>query len=259
MLFAQLNDIRLHYRTDGDPSAPCVVLSNSLGTDLHMWDAQADALAQHYHVVRYDSRGHGSSDAGAGPATLERLGQDVLELLDHLGIAQAHFCGISMGGMTGQWLGIVAPQRIGKLVLANTAARIGSTDGWSARAGLVRRDGMDAVADGAAERWFSPQFIERQPAVVASMIDTLRRQDPAGYASCCDALAQADLRDTVGSIPNRTLVVAGQYDPVTTVADAEWLAQQIADASVLTLPASHLSNIEASHEFSAAVLQFLAA
>jgi 3-oxoadipate enol-lactonase len=164
-----------------------------------------------------------------------------------------------MGGLTGQWLGIAAPQRIGKLVLANTAARVGSADGWSARAGLVRRDGMDAVADGAAERWFSPQFIARQPAVVASMVDALRRQDPAGYASCCDALGQADLRDRVATIPNRTLIVAGQYDPVTTVADAEWLAQQIAGASVLTLPASHLSNIEASHEFTDALLQFLAA
>jgi 3-oxoadipate enol-lactonase len=259
MPFIQLNDTLLHYRSDGDPAQPCVVLSNSLGTDLHMWEAQADALAPHYHVLRYDTRGHGGSDAGTRPLTLKRLGQDVLDLLDALRIARAHFCGISMGGLTGQWLGIVAPQRIGKLVLANTAARIGSAEGWRARAAQVRRDGMDAIADGAPGRWFSPDFIERRQSTVDGMVDCLRRQDPAAYASCCDALAQADLRDNVHAIPNRSLIIAGQYDPVTTVADADWLGKQLPRASVLTLPASHLSSIEGAREFNDILLRFLPA
>src|SRR5450830_725468 len=141
----------LHYRTDGDRARPCLILSNSLGTDLSMWQAQVTALAGDFFVVRYDTRCHGQS-TGAAPFGIDRLGLDVVALLDHLDIARAAFCGISMGGLTGQWLGIHQPQRLTQLVLANTAARIGSADAWLARAQQVRRDGMAAVADGAPAR-----------------------------------------------------------------------------------------------------------
>jgi 3-oxoadipate enol-lactonase len=152
---AHINGTTLHYRTDGARSLPCLVLSNSLGTDLGMWDAQAPALARHFHLVRYDTRGHGGSDSPPGPYSIEQLGQDVLALLDHLDIGHAHFCGLSMGGVTGQWLGVHAPQRLGKLVLANTAARVGTTDGWYSRAQSVREQGLGEIADSAAARWFS--------------------------------------------------------------------------------------------------------
>jgi len=252
---------RLHYRSDGDPSRPCVVFSNSLGTDLSLWDAQAAALARDYHVLRYDTRGHGASPAGCcdGDAGgIARLGHDVLALFDHLGIGRAAFCGISMGGLIGQWLAIHAPQRIERLVLANTAASIGNPDAWRSRAALVRADGMDAVADGAAARWFSPQFAAREPDAVARLVQVLRAQDRHGYAACCEALAGADLRGQVAAIAAPTLVIAGEYDPVTTVADAEWLAAQIGGAQATVLSASHISNIEAAGAFTASLRHFLA-
>ncbi|WP_020655304.1 3-oxoadipate enol-lactonase [Massilia niastensis] len=248
---------RLHYRTDGPAGAPCVVLSNSLGTDLSMWDAQAEALAADYVVLRYDTRGHGQSSAGDAAVDIARLGRDVLALLDHLGIERAAFCGISMGGVTGQWLGIHAPQRLTRLVLANTAARIGTAEGWAARAQQVRRDGMAAIADGAAARWFSPGFIEREPATVARMVGRLRQQHPAGYAACCDALADADLRQQIAGIAVPALVVAGAYDPVTTVADGAYLRDTIPAARLEQLPASHISNVEAGAQFSALLRGFL--
>jgi 3-oxoadipate enol-lactonase len=253
----QIDDTRLYYQTDGHPAHPCLVLSNSLGTDLSMWDVQAAALARDFLVLRYDTRGHGQSARGSAPVTIDRLGRDVLALLDLIGIGRAHFCGISMGGLTGQWLGIHAPQRIDKLVLANTAARIGTADGWKTRAALVRREGMDGVADGAAGRWFTDAFIERQPASVAAMIERLRAQDPEGYAACCDALAQADLRSASAGIACPTLVVTGLHDPVTTVADANALKGQVPGATLAVLKASHLSNIEASEEFCAILRRFL--
>jgi 3-oxoadipate enol-lactonase len=259
MPFARIEDSRLYYETQGSATLPCLVFSNSLGTDLHMWDRQAALLARDFHVLRYDTRGHGRSAPGQAPLDMERLGRDVLGLLDHLGIGRAHFCGISMGGLTGQWLGIHAPGRVGRLALANTAARIGSLEGWSSRAALVRRAGMDGVADGAAGRWFTEEFIGREPGVVARMIGRLRAQSPTGYAACCDALARCDLRDSVEAIASPTLLIAGAHDPVTTVADAQWLAARLAHAEVAVLPASHLSNIEVDQQFTAALLRFLRA
>lgn len=259
MPFVRINDARLHYRTDGDPARPCLVFSNSLGTDLGMWDAQAAALARDFFVLRYDTRGHGESERGRAPLGLADLGRDVVGLLDALGIDEAHFCGISMGGLTGQWLGIHQPGRIGKLVLANTAACIGTAEGWNARAELVRREGMAGVADGAAARWFTPAFIERAPRLVDSMTASLRAQDPEGYSRCCEALARADLRAAVSAIPVPTLVVAGAQDPVTTVADGEWLCRQIPGARLETVPASHISNVEAESAFTRVLSAFLGA
>jgi 3-oxoadipate enol-lactonase len=252
-----IDDIHLFFQTVGDPANPCLVLSNSLGTDLHMWDAQASALSSDFHVVRYDTRGHGQSERGSSPLDIDRLGHDVIALLDHLAIERAHFCGISMGGLTGQWLGIHAPERIDKLVLANTSARIGSAEAWNTRAALVRSDGMDSVADGAAARWFSQAFIERDPKTAARMIEGLRRQSPSGYAACCDALAQADLRGSVATISADTLIIAGRHDPVTTIGDAEWLVAQVSGARMSVVEASHLSNIEASEDFNTILRRFL--
>lgn len=259
MPFVQVDDVRLHYRIDGTKAGPCVVLSNSLGTDLSMWDPQADLLARDFRVLRYDTRGHGRSGRGSATVTLERLGRDVVGLLDALAIPRAHFCGISMGGMTGQWLGIHQQQRLMKLVLANTAARIGTPEAWNTRAAQVRADGMDGVADGAAARWFTPAFVARAPQLVARMIARLREQDREGYAACCAALACADLRGAVASIAAPTLVIAGADDPVTTVADAGWLVDTLPAAQLAVVPASHISNLEAVEPFGAALQGFLPA
>ncbi|KQV84853.1 3-oxoadipate enol-lactonase [Massilia sp. Root351] len=258
MPIAIINDTCIHYRTDGDRRLPALVLSNSLGTDLSMWQAQVDDLAAHYYLVRYDTRGHGLSASLPGPYSIAQLGADVVALLDHLDIGQAHFCGLSMGGVTGQWLGLHAARRIGKLVLANTAARVGTADGWQARAAAVRAQGLGPIADSAAQRWFTPQFVQRQPAVADAMANRLRGQNYEGYAACCDALAGADMRGEIHAITAPTLIIAGTADPVTTVADAEAMRSAIPGARLAALPASHISSVEAPAAFTRVLLEFLA-
>ncbi|QOL48976.1 3-oxoadipate enol-lactonase [Massilia litorea] len=258
-----VNGATLNVRCDGERSRPAVVFSNSLGTDLSMWDAQAAVLATRFYVVRYDTRGHGgsvgTSGAPAGPYTVELLGSDVLGLLDHLDIERAHFVGLSMGGVIGQWLGAHAPGRLQKLVLANTASKIGTREGWQARAAAVRAEGMNEIAAGSPSRWFTPGFVGRQPVVVGSMQKTVRGLDPEGYAACCEALAMADLTPDLRRIEASTLVIAGTDDPVTTVAHACALTAAIKGATMATLPASHLSNVEAPDRFTDAVASFLLA
>ena len=257
MPIAHSQQTDIFYTTDGASNLPSLVFSNSLGTDHRMWQAQADALSPFFHVIRYDTRGHGQSGNGAKPCRMADLGQDVLAVLDALGIDKAHFCGLSMGGVTGQWLGLHAPDRIEKLIIANTAAKIGSSDGWLSRAASVRADGLGLVADGAGARWFTPAFTEQYPAKADRLVAGLRAGNAEGYASCCEALADADFRKEAYAIPNKTLIIAGLHDPVTTAADAEFLQQQIAAARLTLLPASHMSNIEAGAAFTQALLDFL--
>lgn len=257
MATAIINGTLLHYRCQGNPANPTVVLSNSLGTDMSMWDDLAYRLATQFQVLRYDTRGHGASSSPAGPYTLELLGQDVLALLDKIGVARAHFIGLSMGGAIGQWLGVHAPERLERLVLANTAARIGSAEGWRARAAAVRTTGMEDIAAGSPGRWFTPAFVSGQAELVRAMQATLRATDPEGYAACCDALAGADLRQEIGRISGPTLIVAGTFDPVTTVEDARSMQRAIPGALLAGLPASHLSNLEAPEPFAETVQAFL--
>jgi len=249
---------QIAYSLEGPVDAPVLVLSNSLGTTMAMWHAQAKVLARRYRVLRYDTRGHGASGQGDASSgyTLDQLGGDVLRLLDGLGIGRANFCGISMGGLTGLWLGVHAGDRLERLVVANSAARIGTAAGWIERAAHVATSGMDVVADGARGRWFTEAFAQR--AVVDSLVDDLRRTPPAGYAACCRALGAADLRDQLHAIAVPTLLVAGRYDPVTTVDDAVSMRERIAGARCVTLDASHLSNVEAEQAFTDQLHAFLA-
>jgi len=259
MVSVSVNGLTLNVRCDGERGRPAVLLSNSLGTDLAMWDAQVAVLATRFHVVRYDTRGHGGSSSPPGPYTVAQLGADVLGLLDYLDIERAHVLGLSMGGVVAQWLAIHAPGRVHKLVLANTAAQIGTREAWLARAAAVRAGGMHDIAAASPARWFTPGFVARQPVVVGTMQKTVRALDPEGYAACCEALAAADLSADLGRIGAATLVIAGVDDPVTTVADARALAGAIEGAQMATLPASHLSNVEAPDRFSDAVVSFLLA
>lgn len=255
---------RFRVRIDGPADAPALVLSNSLGTTLEMWDAQAERFARTHRVVRYDTRGHGGSDLSPGPYTFDQLGGDVIALLDALGIARASFCGISMGGFTGLWLGVNAPERLTHLAVANSAAKIGTQEGWTARAAMVRDKGAAAMADLAASspgRWFTDAFAAAQPAVVQRAQGWIAGVDPEGYAACCEALAHADLRQAIGAIGARsvpTLLIAGSADPVTTVADAQAMQAAIAGAQLAEVPASHLSNLEAPAPFDAALAGLLA-
>ncbi|HBR6852495.1 TPA: 3-oxoadipate enol-lactonase [Klebsiella aerogenes] len=248
--------MNLDYQLDGPEGAPVIVLSNSLGTTRAMWQLQMEALTANFRVLRYDTHGHGKTTKN-GKVTLAQLGEDVIALLDHLNIDKALFCGISMGGLTGLWLARFAPERFYAVAVTNTAARIGDQSGWLSRARAVRQEGMDVVAAGAADRWFSDNFRQRAPEVVEALCHQLTHSDAEGYAACCEALAAADLRGEVGQIAIPVLIIAGESDPVTTVADANFLHQQIADSQVVVLSASHLSNIEAPAAFNSALNGFL--
>ena len=251
--------IDIHYRIDGDPRLPSLVLSNGLGLDLTMWSPQIPAFSRHFRVLRYDTRGHGASSTPAQPATIEELGRDVLALLDHAGIPRTHFCGFSMGGMIGMWLGIHAPVRIDRLVLAHSAARIGPVSMWNERIATVERDGMQAISDVAMRRWFTAAFIERHPEVVGELKRAMERNDAGGYVRCCAAIRDADFRDAVADICAPTLVLSGAQDAATTSADADHLERRIPDVRRVELDAAHLSNHEMPDEFTDALLDFLGA
>jgi len=257
MSFMEISGARLKYRFDGDHNAPVVVLSNSLGTNLFMWDPQVPALAEKFRVLRYDTRGHGQSAVTPGPYTIEGLGRDVLGLLDALKIESAYFCGLSMGGMIGQWLGLNASNRTKGLVLCNTAARIGSAEIWNARIKDVQERGMAAIATTVVLRWFSENFVKKSPEVVESMRQMLLQAPPEGYAACCDAIRDTDLREAITGVKVRTLVIAGALDPVIPQGDARFVAEKIPGARYVELEAAHLSNIEAAAQFTEALLKFL--
>lgn len=246
---------------DGDAAAPALVLSNSLGTTLEMWDPQVDAFSKGYRLIRYDSRGHGGSPVTPGPYSFADLGQDVLAVLDALGIEQAAFCGISMGGHTGLWLGVHAGARFNAIAVCNSAAKIGTSQGWNERAAMVREGGqasMQALAESSPGRWFSADFVKAHPVEVQRAQSWIAGIAPQGYAACCEALAASDLRDGLVRITTPTLLLAGASDPVTTVADAQAMQASITGAQLLVVPASHLSNLEAPRAFNQAVIHFLA-
>jgi 3-oxoadipate enol-lactonase len=245
----------IHYQLDGPENAPVLVLSNSMGTTLSLWDPQIPALRAHFRVLRYDTHGHGQTTR-RGKVSLAQLGEDVISLLDHLNIDKACFCGISVGGLTGLWLARFAPDRFYGFALANTAAKIGDQASWLSRARAVRQEGMEVVAAGTADRWFTADFRQHSPEVVEKLVHALTHMDPEGYAEGCEALAAADLRAEVSAITAPVLIIAGQSDPVTTVADADYLYKSIAGSQRVTLPASHLSNVEAADEFTAALLNY---
>ncbi|NDJ57409.1 3-oxoadipate enol-lactonase [Enterobacteriaceae bacterium 4M9] len=246
----------IHYQLDGRADAPVIVLSNSLGTTLSMWDGQMEALLAHFRVLRYDTHGHGCTTK-QGKVTLAQLGEDVLSVMTQAGVEKAHFCGISMGGITGLWLARFAPERFYSVTVANSAAKIGEQANWLSRARTVRQEGMGVVAAGSADRWFTPSFRQHHPAEVESLVHQLATSKAEGYAECCEALAAADLRAEVADIRLPLLLIAGEADPVTTVPDSEFLRNQVPEANLVRLPASHLSNIEQPALFNAALLGFL--
>jgi 3-oxoadipate enol-lactonase len=257
MLFAPVENGQLHYRLDGSPNLPALVLSSSLGTDHSMWDAQVSSFTQKFHLLRYDSRGHGASTVSAGDYTLEGLGKDVLGLLDHLGIATVSFCGLSVGGMVGQWLGLNAPERLNKLVLCSTAAKIGSEEIWNTRIEAVRKNGVRSISDAILQRWFTPAFLQREPGTVGRVRTMLEAASDQGYAATCAAIRAADFRPVASRVRSKTLVTSGTHDPATPPADGRWLAEQIPGSQYKEFDAAHLSNIELPQQFSEAVVKFL--
>ncbi len=256
MSFVDITGGRIHYRFDGDAKSPVLVLSNSLGTDLGIWDGQAATLSKNFRVLRYDTRGQGGSLVTPAPYTIERLGRDVIEMLDALEIERAHFCGLSMGGMIGMWLGINAQERVTKLALCNTAALIGTAELWNTRMEAAINSGMAPLSDSVLARWFTPAFLEKAPADVARLRKILLATPAEGYAGGCAALRDADLRAEVCRIKAPTLVIAGSGDTATPPAGGRFLAQEISGSRYVELQAAHMSNIEAATPFSESVANF---
>ncbi|RDK10395.1 3-oxoadipate enol-lactonase [Cupriavidus lacunae] len=257
MPYADLPDVRLHYRLDGAEHLPVLVLSNSLGTNFGMWEPQVAAFSQHFRVLRYDTRGHGESSVPSGPYSIAQLGGDVIALLDHLGIEQASFCGLSMGGITGMWLALNHAPRMNKLVLCNTAAYIGPPENWTNRAAAVERDGVASIAAAVVDKWITPPYAAAHPELVASLRAMLGATPSAGYAANCLAVRDADLRQDIGRITAPTLVIAGSGDLPTPPRDGVYLAQTIPGAHFVELEAAHISNLEQAEAFSKVVLDFL--
>jgi 3-oxoadipate enol-lactonase len=222
-----------------------------------MWEPQMQALAGRFRVVRYDSRGHGRSEVTPGPYTIAMLANDAVGLLDALALPSAHFCGLSMGGMVGMWLGVHAPQRIDRLVLANTGAKIGTGEIWNARIDAVQKGGMAAIASGVLARWFSPQELEQPTPLIAQLRATFEATPTEGYVASCAAVRDMDQRQTLHRIRAPTLVIAGTEDHVTTPDDARFIVDEVRNARYVELQASHLSNIQAASAFTHALVQFL--
>lgn len=257
MPFVGTNRMRTYFEFSGDTDLPVLVLSNSLGADLSMWNAQIDEFSKHFRVLRCDTRGHGRSETTPGPYSIEQLGGDVVAMLEALKVRRVAFCGLSMGGMIGQWIALHARQYIDRLILANTAAKIGTAELWNARIRTVLEEGMPAVIPLILDRWFTREFRAAFPETVAAAGRMVGAANPLGYAACCAALRDMDTRESVQRIDVPTLVIAGSEDIATSPAEGKFLADRIAGARYLSLHAAHLSNIEASSEFTAAVTGFL--
>lgn len=259
MSIADVDGTSLTVRVDGPDAAPVLLLSNSLSSDLSMWDDQVPRWSQRFRVVRYDQRGHGQSVASPGPYSMAQLGRDAVAVLDHLGVARAHFCGLSMGGMVGMWLLTHASVRIDRAVLANTSAFMGPPDLWNGRIALARDGGMEATVDPTLKRWFPAAFHAQAPTTIERMRTMIRRTSPAGYIGCCAAIRDMDQRESIRTIHHPTLVIIGANDPATTPEAGRAVHAAIPGAAMTVLDAAHISNVEQPAAFTDAVEEFLVA
>jgi 3-oxoadipate enol-lactonase len=257
MLVTTDDATRLNVVVEGPADGPVVLMMHSIGCDLTLWNPQAAALASEVRVVRYDARGHGGSDAPAGDYTTERLGRDALAVLDAVGAETAWLCGLSLGGITGQWLALHASGRVKGMAIANTAARIGTAEAWQARGDTALAEGMQALAPTAITRFFSGEFRAARPEVVAPFFQRLLATAPRGYAGCCAVLRDADFTRELGSMAVPAVVIGGVRDVPTPLSQAEELVNGIPGARLVALDAGHLSNVEQPAGFTAAVRQLM--
>jgi 3-oxoadipate enol-lactonase len=250
--------IHLNYELGGPADAPPLVFSNSLGSNLAMWDGQMAQAERDWRVIRYDQRGHGGSDAPDGDYALARLGRDVIDLLAALDVEKAAFCGLSMGGMTGLWLAINHPDRFTRMALCNTSAFLPPAELWNERIAAVTESGMAAIDQAVMERWFTVKFRAAEPDEAERIRQMILTTEPAGYAGCCAAIRDMDQRQHLGAIALPAFVVIGAHDPATPPDHGELIAATVTDAQSITLDAAHLSNIEQPEAFNRAVFGFLA-
>ena len=253
-----MSAVAVHHRVDGPPDAPALLLINSLGADLSMWEPQIPALTARFRVIRYDARGHGRSPVPPDRYALADLGRDALGLLDRLGVARAHVCGLSLGGMTAMWLAAHAAGRVDRLLLFCTSALLGPPSGWVERAALVRAEGTGAVADAVVARWVTPGFAAAHPGELRRLRDMVAATPPAGYAGACAAVEQMDLRPDLPGIVAPTLVVAGVDDPATPPAHGAAIAAAIPGARLeVVAGAAHLASYEQAETANRLILEAL--
>jgi 3-oxoadipate enol-lactonase / 4-carboxymuconolactone decarboxylase len=255
--FATIQNARMFHRLQGNAGRPVLILSHSISTDHAMWDLQVENLLPHFQILRYDTRGHGASEATAGEYSIEMLGKDILALADLLEISQFAFCGLSLGGAIGQWVAAHAPERVTHLVLANTSPQFVPRTNWETRIAAVLKGGMSAVVDVAMQRFFSPETLKKQDPNVSSIRSVFLGTDPVGYLGCCAALRDMDHGDLLSQIKVPSLVMSGDRDVATPWSGhGERLAHEIPGAKALHLAAAHLSNLERPHTFTTALLEF---
>jgi 3-oxoadipate enol-lactonase len=259
------SDVHLASSLEGPDGAPVVILANPIGTRRAIWDAQARVLRGRYQLLRFELRGHGEpgarSDAPPGSYSIGELGTDVLGLMREHGVATAAYCGISIGGMIGLWLAANAPERITSLVVCCAALTpMPSRQAWLDRAALVRSSGMAAISEMIPPRWFTPDFIAREPAAVSFVLDMLLGTDPGGYAGCGEAIAAMDLRPALGSIKAPTLVIAGAEDQAAPPWQGAMTAIGIPGSRLKVIRgASHLAPYQTPGPVTDAILAHLAA
>jgi 3-oxoadipate enol-lactonase len=245
MAFARINDIVLHFRVAGSPSAPPLVLANSLGTDARIWDPVIDRLAGRYRVISYDKRGHGLSGAPAEDYSLDDHVDDLDGLLRHLGIERLALAGVSVGGLIAQGFALRHPERLAALVLCDTAPKVGDATMWNQRIAAVRENGLVAIAEAVMTRWFSERFRQEHADELAGWRNMFLRMPVDGYAGTCAALRDADLRDAIGAIATPTLVVVGEQDLSTPVELVRGMAEAVAGAQFAIISdCGHIPSIE---------------
>jgi 3-oxoadipate enol-lactonase len=258
MATAEINGTTINYRIDGPNDAPALLMSNSLGTNFGMWDPQVDDFTKSYRMIRYDSRGHGQSGAPDIAYSMEMLANDALGLLDHLGVDKAYYCGLSKGGMIGQWMAAHTSERFHRMVFANTSAYMpqGATT-WEDRVNLVTGGGMNAIVDMVIKIWLTENFCTANPDTVANVREMILATPPEGYCGCCWAIAGMDNRATNKSVKVPVLVIIGEHDIATPPDHGAAIAEAIPNAQSVILDSAHLSNIEDAAGFNKAVLNFL--
>lgn len=251
--------MKINYKIEGTPNSPVLIFSNSLGSEMMMWDELVPYLLPYFRVLRYDTAEHGGSEGFifGSDSTIEHLGNDVIQLMDELSIDSAYFCGLSMGGLIGQFLGINYPNRFKKIVLSNTGAKIGNDERWNSRIETISKNGMQAIVDDTMERWFTEEFRKQNSEKVAETHAMFLRSDVQGYSNCCSAIRDADFRNQLQNLSVETLVITGDEDPVTNVEQAEFLVSKIPNARLKVLHARHLAATELPEEYARVLIDFL--
>jgi len=247
----------MYFEIEGAPNSPVLVFSNSLGSDLSIWKDVTYYLLPYYRILRYDTRGHGKSTSVSGDYSIGELGADLLKLLDQLEITTFSFCGVSMGGLVGQWIALHYPNRLEKLILSNTAAKIGTEDKWNDRIITVEEQGFQSIVEETLSRWFSQEFVKQHPKKKEEMQSMFLQNNVLGYNGCCAAIRDVDFRHKVQNINTPTLVITGEDDAVTTIQDAEFLGSKIKIANIKILPGRHIQPVENPEAFSEELIQFL--